>query len=206
MLRLGLVLVSCLFLSAAVFAAEPTTAEGNNPRTNPDANACYIGGSLYGKCETYDLDHDKDVETWEIAYMYRAGWYIIRFDRGMYARSQVPRLYRWLLGPEPIVIDYGSAPTAALPTTCTVTLTALGQSSAGGVPATITIPLTVINGADPNATVGATPYGFDWLTIRAVPTLGLYGSAAGIVLWDTAGGWSTTEVAATDCPTPTSPI
>jgi hypothetical protein len=109
---LGLLLL--LGLATAVLADVPTTATENDPRTNVDANACYIGGSLYGKCGSYDLNYDGKIDVEEIKYMYAAGWFVIRFEKGVILRSQVPVMYRWLIGPEPVppVVYPPSAPAA----------------------------------------------------------------------------------------------
>ena len=42
-------------LAAALAAADSETP--NDPRVNPNANACYTGGSMEGKC---NLDGDSD--------------------------------------------------------------------------------------------------------------------------------------------------
>ena len=78
-----------------VYAFDPATPEENDPRTNPDANACFVGGSMVGKCGDSDL-------------FWNAGWYLIRFERGLITRDQVPDQYKWVLPKE-------TAPDAVLP-------------------------------------------------------------------------------------------
>ncbi len=69
-------------LVAALAASDSDTP--NDPRINPDANACYTGGSMEGKCKLDD-------ELW------KAGWYLIRFEYGLIGRDQIPDQYKWLL-------------------------------------------------------------------------------------------------------------
>jgi hypothetical protein len=199
MKSLSLVLLVLFALSLPVLADTPTTAQDNNPRTNRHANACYIGGSLYGKCETYDLDHDRKVDIEEVKYMYDAGWFVIRFEEGMILRSQVPRMYRWLIGPEPIIFSPGGTVVVAA-TTCEIYLT----GPIVGAPTTLIIPLNVINGGvDPNG-IPNNPYGFDWGTTGR---LNVVVPGGGFVIYDLAsfGGWYAPHVASTTCPTPVPP-
>jgi len=78
--------VAGLALLVSLFAATAATPKEtpNDPRTNPDANACYTGGSMAGKCKLDD-------ELW------KAGWYEIRLEYGLISRDQVPDQYKWLL-------------------------------------------------------------------------------------------------------------
>jgi hypothetical protein len=57
----------------------------NDPAVNARANACYPGGAMEGKCDT----------EWE----WTCGWYLIRYNAGMYSRSQVPATCASLLPP-----------------------------------------------------------------------------------------------------------
>ncbi|MBA3874593.1 MAG: hypothetical protein H0X30_36150 [Anaerolineae bacterium] len=72
---------------AAVFASTHVETP-NDPRTNPDANACYTGGSLAGKCKLDDQ-------------LWIAGWYEIRLEYGLITRGQFPDPYKWLLSDPP---------------------------------------------------------------------------------------------------------
>lgn len=85
-----IVLLLVLILSTmAVFAFEPTTPAENDPLTNPDANACFVGGAWEGTCGDSDLK-------------WNAGWYLIRFGAGLISRGQVPDQYKWILPAEVI--------------------------------------------------------------------------------------------------------
>jgi hypothetical protein len=193
-------LMLVLVVSFPVWAGEPATATENNPRTNPNANACYIGGSLYGQCENYDLDHDRKVDIEEIKYMYDAGWFVIRYEEKLFLRSQVPRMYRWLIGPEPIDYSAGGTVVTAQPT-CTISLT----GPIVGAPTTLIIPIAVINGGvDPNG-IPNNPYGFDW---GVTGRLNVVVPSGGFVIYDLGafGGWYTGHVASTTCPTPVPPV
>lgn len=80
---LAVLLVALLFsLVMAVFADPHETP--NDPHVNPDANACFTGGSMAGKC---GLDEQ----------LWIAGWYAIRFEYGMISGDQIPDQYKWLL-------------------------------------------------------------------------------------------------------------
>jgi hypothetical protein len=195
MAKIALLMLCLLLITTAALASEPATTEENNPDTNPDANACYIGGSLFGKCSITDVNRDSQIEGWEIDYMYDAGWYLIRFDKGLFARNVIPEKYRWLLPPEPVPED--GAPVA---TTCRINLT----GPIVGAPTTLITPLAVINGGfDPNGVPNA-PYGFDWGTTGR---LNVVVPGGGFVVYDLVafGGWYAPHVASTDCPTPIPP-
>jgi hypothetical protein len=86
-----LLLLAMVASALAVYAFEPTTPEENDPSVNFDANACFIGGSWYGKCGTDDV-------------LWNAGWYLIRFDAGLITRGQVPDQFKWSI-PEEVVED-----------------------------------------------------------------------------------------------------
>lgn len=102
-------------------------------------------------------------------------------------------------------------------TTCQITIDAAGATAIGLSNPTVEVPLDVIYGLfDPNATVGATPYGFDWDgggpvatgdTVRPMRGLGLslLGPTSGYFLWDMGGrGWNP-DIVANNCPTPNPP-
>ena len=84
-----LVLVGLALLVSLVVALAATDKETpNDPRVNPNANACYTGGSMAGKCKLDDQ-------------LWIAGWYEIRFEYELISRDQVPDQYKWLLPPTP---------------------------------------------------------------------------------------------------------
>ena len=109
-----IVLALLLIVVAVVFAAG-TDDKGNpnDPATNERANACYEGGSLAGKCGNTDVNHDGQVEDWEVEWMWTCGWYLIRYEHGAYGRNDVPFTCRVLL-PQPNAAAPG--PTEAPPT------------------------------------------------------------------------------------------
>src|SRR5438105_5028736 len=72
-------LVSLMVALAATHSETP-----NDPRLNPDANACYTGGSMAGKCKLDDQ-------------LWIAGWYAIRLEYGLISGNQIPDQYKWLL-------------------------------------------------------------------------------------------------------------
>lgn len=91
MKRSALILL-VLFLTVSaivVYAFNPTTPAENDPLINEDANACFIGGSMVGICGDSDL-------------LWNAGWYLIRFERGIITRDQVPDQFKWVLPKEAI--------------------------------------------------------------------------------------------------------
>ena len=76
-----------LFVLLMVFASALTSAEETpnplDPRTNPDANACYSGGSMDGRCE--NQNH------------WNAGWYLIRWEHDLMQAEDIPAQYQWVL-------------------------------------------------------------------------------------------------------------
>jgi hypothetical protein len=191
-------LLITLLSTGTIFAQEPSNAEENNPNTNPSANACFAGGALAGKCATTDLDKNGQIEQSEITYIYTGGWYLIRFQAGIYSRSEVPLLYHWMLPPELPLSNADGALTGG-DTTCIIYLI----GSIVGAPTTLIVPLEVIiGGLDPNG-IPNTPYGFDWGTTGrlnvVVPTGGF------VVYGVVPGQWYSTHVASTTCPSPIAP-
>ena len=61
----------------------------NDPAVNEDANACYEGGSMEGKCGL-DADGDGTLEQHELDWAWACGWYTIRVEAGIIAASGVP--------------------------------------------------------------------------------------------------------------------
>src|SRR5690349_13804541 len=90
--------LALLLLGVSVIAAQDDPLP-NDPRVNPDANACSEGGSMEGKCGDSE-------------YMWAGAWYKIRYDYGIIGRDKFPDQYKWML---PSLED-----EAAEATTCTV--------------------------------------------------------------------------------------
>ena len=59
----------------------------NDPGINPDANACFAGGSLAGICDRIDVDRDGDIDQDDIDWMFRCGWFLIRVELGYFPAS-----------------------------------------------------------------------------------------------------------------------
>lgn len=79
-----------VFLIALLSIVTVVAQDGaNDPSTNPDANACYEGGSLEGKCNS-DLNGDGVVSDAEIDWSWNCGWYAIRVENGILPTSSVP--------------------------------------------------------------------------------------------------------------------
>jgi hypothetical protein len=182
--------LALLLLGISVIAAQDETETlPNDPRVNPDANACSEGGSMEGKCGDSE-------------YLWAGGWYKIRFDYGLIGRDIFPDQYKWEL-------PKLEAETAA-PATCKIDVGSANAGALGLSSSIVNIPLAVINGtSDPNAAPGATPYGFDWSVSPVESILYMYVSNPGVgfTVWDeTAAGasWNPGIVSNT-CPTPTSP-
>jgi hypothetical protein len=71
-----LILMSMSIFNVSAKASIDDWGNPNSPQDNERANACYDGASMEGKCDT------------EWAWV--CGWYIIRFDDGIYTNEQVP--------------------------------------------------------------------------------------------------------------------
>ena len=97
---LFLTLCALLLLSLVAALAANDSETPNDPRVNPNANACYTGGSMEGKCKLDDQ-------------LWIAGWYAIRFEYGLIGRDQIPDQYKWLLPPLSSATD---DPVGAFPT------------------------------------------------------------------------------------------
>lgn len=69
----------------------------NDPAVNPDANACFKGGVLEGKCSSTDVDQDGDVDELDQDWMWTAGWYLIRYQTGRISRKAFPQHYAAIL-------------------------------------------------------------------------------------------------------------
>lgn len=95
MLRKAFILIIILILGAlAVFA------EGSiDPNLDEDANACYDGGTMAGKCEV-DFNDDGVVDEFERAWAWECGWYMIRLEAGIF--SEIPERCETLIPSEPV--------------------------------------------------------------------------------------------------------
>src|SRR5689334_24986183 len=76
-----------LFVLGLSLIAAQDASLPNDPRVNPDANACSEGGSMEGKCGDSE-------------YMWAGAWYKIRFEYGLISRKIFPDQYKWML-PKP---------------------------------------------------------------------------------------------------------
>lgn len=95
LILVGLAALLIVFVSA--IAAEDSLP--NDPNVNVEANACYTGGALEGKC-------GDDLEMWT------GGWYMIRYQYNMVSFDQVPVAYQWMLPvPEPEEVAVEVVPT-----------------------------------------------------------------------------------------------
>ena len=70
-------------------AAQDGAPLPNDPAVNEDANACYEGGSMEGKCGL-DADGDGTLEQHELDWAWACGWYAIRIEAGMIPASGLP--------------------------------------------------------------------------------------------------------------------
>ncbi len=86
-LRLFAVLL-LIFLGTTITLAQDTS-DPNDPTADERANACLEGGTMEGKC-------DSDW-TWN------CGWYLIRFEYGMFQREVIPTWCSGLLPPLPVI-------------------------------------------------------------------------------------------------------
>lgn len=68
---LAIALVMVVFSAAA----QADNGKPNDPAVNPDANACYTGGSLAGKCDWPTEAEDE--------WAWNCGWYVIRAEAGI---------------------------------------------------------------------------------------------------------------------------
>ncbi len=96
----GMILVVVLAMPLLfIQAGESVDDRGNpnDPAVNERANACYAGAALEGKCHTEDE--------------WIAGWYLIRFQYGIFSRDDVPEQYQWVLPTEPVATQEAQ-PTA----------------------------------------------------------------------------------------------
>jgi hypothetical protein len=109
MFRKLLFLVIILLVSSLFVSAQDTT------EIDPEANACNEGGSMEGKCNI-DFDENGTVDDYEILWAWTCGWYIARYDAGIFA--EVPSYCQSLLASEPIEIVEGDDGEGTEPLYC----------------------------------------------------------------------------------------
>jgi hypothetical protein len=68
-----IVIIFVVVLGAMSLVAQETPAP-----FDPDANACFEGGELFGRCDTSDFNADGVVSQDEKDYAYVYGWYLLR--------------------------------------------------------------------------------------------------------------------------------
>lgn len=62
--------------------------EGNNdPATNPDANACFEGGSMAGSCDNTDVNGNGVIDDGDKEWMWTCGWYLIRVEQNIFTED-----------------------------------------------------------------------------------------------------------------------
>ncbi|MBC8170027.1 MAG: hypothetical protein H7X77_00075 [Anaerolineae bacterium] len=198
-------LLNVLSVHAVFAVTQPVDDRGitNDPSLNENANACYDDGTLELVCGTTDVDGDGVVSEADITWMWTAGWYLIRYEYGLITPADFPDAYRGIIG------NQGGE--------CSLKVNADVQAYLGLSSPIVNVPLDVINGlVDPDASTGATPYGFDWLDDQASGgesySLVLYGPGSAVVIWDYWFNWNTDTVYLKwidyylvdhQCPTPT---
>jgi len=80
-LKFLVILVAAFALSVVGVLGQEAPFD-NDPATNPDANACYEGGSMEDKCND-DMNGDGVVTQNEIDWAWNCGWYLIRYENNM---------------------------------------------------------------------------------------------------------------------------
>jgi hypothetical protein len=109
-------LVSLLLVFALPFLAQEQQTEEPEPYTRED-NECYEGGMMEGRCNQ-DMDGDGIVSQAEIDWAWNCGWYIARYNDGVFSLGQVPS---WCLVLLPRPVEHSVNPTTGLaPVNCTV--------------------------------------------------------------------------------------
>src|SRR5687768_16715010 len=95
MLRKGFILLFVFILSSLAILAQEDSP--NDPNVNEDANACFESGNMAGRCNI-DFNHNGVVDDYEIAWAWECGWYLIRYDYGIF--SEIPERCQHLLASE----------------------------------------------------------------------------------------------------------
>jgi hypothetical protein len=95
-MKKGLVLILLIFLLV------PLSGSAREPDAGTRAdNECYEGGTMEGKCDTL--------------WAWIGGWYVARYNQGIFTREQVPATYQILLPPPPPVVSTGADSPSLLP-------------------------------------------------------------------------------------------
>jgi hypothetical protein len=93
LISLGFVL---LLMSSTAFVIAQDLP--NDPTVNDDANACYTGGTMEGRCGTVDHDGNGVIDDYESEWDFRCGWYLIRYQYQMISSVELPSDCRTLVG------------------------------------------------------------------------------------------------------------
>ena len=88
MIKKSILIILITVISSSFTLAQDDQGNVNDPNINDRANACYEDGSLAGKCS--------DPASWT------AGWYLIRYEYGIFSRDEVPVWVLWVLPPEAV--------------------------------------------------------------------------------------------------------
>jgi len=90
-------LLIILFVLPLTVLAQDNTY--NPAPESPQDNECFAGGTMEGKCSSTDIDGNGLIEDWEMNWHWECGWYLARFNNGVFSRSDIPRRCRSLLPP-----------------------------------------------------------------------------------------------------------
>lgn len=93
-----IIVIALLFIMSN-FALEDD-AFINDPMTNDEANACFDGGSMAGHCGDDDTA-TQDESDWA----WRCGWYLIRYETGIFTDDMMPADCHILIMNENVEID-----------------------------------------------------------------------------------------------------
>lgn len=83
------VVVLGLMLLCGAAVAQTDNGQPNDPFVNEQANACYAGGSLEGKCAP-DGNGNGIVDDYEADWAWNCGWHLIRLEAGIIHESDMP--------------------------------------------------------------------------------------------------------------------
>lgn len=86
MKRIWILAVLLVLVCGAAMAQEPSP---NDPEASEDANACFAGGTMDGKC-ALDADGDGVLEDFEEDWAWTCGWYLIRLETGLIKSEAMP--------------------------------------------------------------------------------------------------------------------